>query len=132
MREDPIISGAWIKAALVILVGGAFGVGAYVLASDVDINLPEIDLDTTSTATNLSDTTIEDTTIDRPKPREVVPKPAPPPANRTGRFQSFRSSAGAPRRRRATSSASTPASTSSGADSGRYEVRSSTSCSILA
>jgi hypothetical protein len=66
MREDPIISGSWLKAALIILVGGALGVGAYLLASDVDINLPDIDLNTTSTATNLSDTTIEDTTIDRP------------------------------------------------------------------
>jgi hypothetical protein len=28
MREDPIVSGAWIKAALVVLVGGALGCGA--------------------------------------------------------------------------------------------------------
>jgi hypothetical protein len=48
MREDPIISGAWIKAALVVLVGGDLGVGAYLLASDVDIKLPDIELDTTA------------------------------------------------------------------------------------
>jgi hypothetical protein len=58
MREDPIISRAWIRAALVVLVGGALGVGAYLLASDVDIDLPDIDLDTTA-ETTLSDTAIE-------------------------------------------------------------------------
>jgi hypothetical protein len=42
MREEPIISGAWVKAALVILVGGALGVGAYVLVSGVDIELPDL------------------------------------------------------------------------------------------
>jgi hypothetical protein len=62
MREEPIISAAWIKAALVVLVGGALGAGAYLLASDVDLNLPDLDLDTTS-QTTLSDTTLESTTI---------------------------------------------------------------------
>ena len=42
MREDPIITGGWIKAALVVLVAGALGVGAYLLASGVDINLPDL------------------------------------------------------------------------------------------
>jgi hypothetical protein len=69
MREDPIISGGWIKAALVLLVAGALGVGAYVLASGVDVNLPDIDLDTTSDqTTNLSDTNLEDTTIGDSEP----------------------------------------------------------------
>jgi hypothetical protein len=67
MREDPIISGAWIKAALVILVGGALGIGAYLLASGTDIDLPDLpDIDTTGsdeTAVNLEDTTLADTTI---------------------------------------------------------------------
>jgi hypothetical protein len=84
MREDPIISAAWIKAALVVLVGGALGVGAYLLASDVDLNLPDLDLDTTS-QTTLSDTTLESTTIGAreapatPKPEQPA-RPAPAPA----------------------------------------------------
>jgi hypothetical protein len=84
MREDPIISAAWIKAALVVLVGGALGVGAYLLASDVDLNLPDLDLDTTS-QTTLSDTTLETTTIGAqeapaaPKPEQPAP-PVPAPA----------------------------------------------------
>ena len=77
MRQDPIISGAWIKAALVILVGGALGVGAYLLATDVDINLPDLDLDTTA-ETTLSDTTIEATTIARPEPTTTRAAPKPP------------------------------------------------------
>ena len=69
MREDPIISGAWIKAALVLLVAGALGVGAYVLASGVDVDLPDLDLNTTGDeTTNLSDTTLEDTTIGDSEP----------------------------------------------------------------
>jgi hypothetical protein len=64
MREDPIISGGWVKAALVILVAGALGVGAYVLASGVHINLPDLpDVGTSTDATTLSDTTLESTTI---------------------------------------------------------------------
>ena len=88
MREEPIISAAWIKAALVILVGGALGVGGYLLASDVDVNLPDIDLDTSTTATTLEDTTLQDTTIGQrqpsttttPKPEPTQPAPAPPAA----------------------------------------------------
>jgi hypothetical protein len=64
VREDPIFSGGFVKAALVILVAGALGVGAYVLASGVDINLPDLpDVGTSDSATTLSDTTLEDTTI---------------------------------------------------------------------
>jgi hypothetical protein len=89
MREDPVISGAWIKAALVVLVGGALGVGAYLLASDTDLNLPDIDLDTTA-ETTLSDTTLETTTIGRQEPppapeprpeRPAQPQPAPTPSS---------------------------------------------------
>jgi hypothetical protein len=76
VREDPIITGGWIKAALVILVAGALGVGAYVLASGVDVNLPDLpDLSTTSdTATSLSDTNLESTTVGQDRP----PPPAQP------------------------------------------------------
>ena len=79
MRQDPIVSGGWIKAALVILVAGALGVGAYVLASGVDINLPDLpDTSTSGAETTLSNTTLEDTTIGQePKP---APKPQPTPA----------------------------------------------------
>jgi hypothetical protein len=68
MREEPIISRAILKAALVILVGGALGVGAYSLAGGgIDLpdlpDLPEIDTtDTTGEATELTETTIEGTT----------------------------------------------------------------------
>jgi hypothetical protein len=73
VREDPIFSGGWIKAALVILVAGALGVGAYLLVSGVDINLP--DLNNTDTATNLSNTTLADTTIGR---TQTQPQPDAP------------------------------------------------------
>ena len=76
MREDPIFSGGWVKAALVILVAGALGVGAYVLASGVDINLPKLpDPNKSDTATNLSNTTLDDTTIGR---TETEPNPVAP------------------------------------------------------
>jgi hypothetical protein len=83
MREDPIISAAWIKAALVLLVAGALGVGAYILASGVDVNLPDLDLNTTTEqTTNLSDTTLEDTTIDSPPATTgTIRKPATPPGS---------------------------------------------------
>lgn len=42
MREEPLISRAWIKAALVVLIAGALGVGAYLLASGADIELPDL------------------------------------------------------------------------------------------
>jgi hypothetical protein len=86
VREDPIISGAWIKAALVILVAGALGVGAYILASGVDINLPDLpDVSTDSAQTTLNDTTLEDTTIGvttaAPQPKqEPAPKTQTAPA----------------------------------------------------
>jgi hypothetical protein len=80
VRQDPIISGGWIKAALVILVAGALGVGAYVLASGVDINLPDLPEVDTNGATTLSDTTLEDTTIAQPPKAQPPPKQAPAPA----------------------------------------------------
>jgi hypothetical protein len=76
VREDPIISGGLVKAALVILLAGALGVGAYVLASGVDINLPDLPEVGTSAETTLSDTTLEDTTIGQP----TTPAPKPQPA----------------------------------------------------
>ena len=73
MREDPIISGGWIKAALVLLVAAGLGFGAYLLASGDGIDLPDIDLNTTSDeTTNLSDTTLEDTTIGDSEPEPPV------------------------------------------------------------
>jgi hypothetical protein len=57
--------------ALVLLVAGALGFGAYLLASGVNLDLPDIDLNTTNdTATTLSDTNLEDTTIG-----DSVPEP---------------------------------------------------------
>jgi hypothetical protein len=76
MREDPIFSGGWLKAALVVLVAAALGVGAYVLASGVDVNLPKLpDLNKTDTATNLSNTTLGNTTIGR---TQTQPQPEAP------------------------------------------------------
>jgi hypothetical protein len=83
MREEPIISAAWIKAALVILVAGALGVGGYLLASGVDIDLPDLDLDTTGTTTTLENTTVRETTIGQGAPAPTAPPtttPAPPAA----------------------------------------------------
>ena len=80
MREDPIISGGWIKAALVVLVAGGLGIGAYLLASGVDVNLPDLDLNTTDDVTTLNDTTLEDTTIDaRPPATNTIRRPVTPP-----------------------------------------------------
>jgi hypothetical protein len=83
VREDPIISGGWIKAALVIVVAAALGVGAYVLASGANINLPDLPDVGTSAETTLSNTTLDDTTIGEtttaPKP-VPSPKPAPSPS----------------------------------------------------
>lgn len=77
MNQDPIFSGGVVKAALLILVAGALGVGAYALA-DGGVDLPEIDLDELDqTTTNLSDTELSDTTIgdapDEPQPDAVDP-----------------------------------------------------------
>jgi hypothetical protein len=63
VREDPIFSGGWIKAALVVLVAGALGVGAYLLVSGVDINLPNLKTSTGDAQTTLNNTTLEDTTV---------------------------------------------------------------------
>ena len=80
MREDPIISGAWIKAALVLLVAGGLGVGGYLLASGTDIDLPDIDLNTTTgTTTNLENTTVEETTVGGPGATTTATKPESPP-----------------------------------------------------
>jgi hypothetical protein len=81
MREEPLISRAWIKAAFVVLIAGALGVGAYLLASGVDIELPDLpeieEIDSGGGTTNLSETTLEDTTIDTPAPEEPAPPVSP-------------------------------------------------------
>lgn len=66
MREEPVISRAIVKAALVLLVAGGLGVGAYVLVGGgIDIDLPDLpDVETaTEEATTIDDTTLQDTTI---------------------------------------------------------------------
>jgi hypothetical protein len=81
MREEPVISRAVLRAALVILIAGALGVGAYALVGgDIDVDLPElpeIDLETTTDGetTELEGTTLEDTTIgqDEPEPETSDP-----------------------------------------------------------
>jgi hypothetical protein len=73
MREDPIISGGIVKLALVLLVVGGLGVGAYALAEG-GIDLPSLpEIDTIDGSTNLENTTIEDTTLGE------EPEPAAPP-----------------------------------------------------
>ena len=76
MREEPVISGAIVKVALVLLVAGGIGAGAYALAGggiDVDLpDLPEIDT-STEPVTNLENTTLEDTTIDVKPPPPATP-----------------------------------------------------------
>jgi hypothetical protein len=75
MREEPIISGAVVKAALVLLVAGALGVGAYAVAGG-DVDLPELpdlpDIDTTGETTALEDTTVTE------EPEVEVEEPAGP------------------------------------------------------
>jgi hypothetical protein len=67
VNEDPLISGGVLKAALVILVAGILGVGAYLIVGGdaIDIDLPDLpDIDTTGdTTTNLQDTELQDTTV---------------------------------------------------------------------
>ena len=81
MREEPVISRAVLKAALVILIAGALGAGAYALAGggiDIDLpDLPEIDLETTTggETTELENTTLQGTTIGQGEPE---PQPADP------------------------------------------------------
>ena len=81
MREEPVISRAVLKAALVILIAGALGAGAYALAGggiDIDLpDLPEIDLETTTggETTELENTTLQGTTIGQGEPE---PQPTDP------------------------------------------------------
>jgi hypothetical protein len=64
VREDPVISGGAFKVALVLLVAGMIGVGAYAITGGIDINLPDLpDVDTLGESTNLENTDISDTTI---------------------------------------------------------------------
>ena len=67
MNEDPIISGGVLKGALVVLVAGILGVGAYLIVGGdaIDIDLPDLpDVDTAGdTTTNLQNTELEDTTV---------------------------------------------------------------------
>lgn len=77
MKTEPVISGAVLKAALVLLVAGAIGGGAYILVEG-GIDLPDIDLETTTgDVTSLEETTLEDTTIGREKP-EAPARPGAP------------------------------------------------------
>jgi hypothetical protein len=84
MREEPIISGAVLKAALVLLVAGGLGAGAYAIAGGgIDVNrpdLPEIDT-TTDPVTTLEETTIQDTTVgenpEKPVPEQPVAEGGP-------------------------------------------------------
>jgi hypothetical protein len=71
MREEPVFSRGVIKAALVLLVAGGLGVGAYAIVGDgLDIDLPDVDLpeveETGTDAVELTDTELENTTIDGP------------------------------------------------------------------
>jgi len=71
MREDPLFSRGIVKAALVVLVAGALGVGAYAIAGDgIDVDLPDLDLpdveDTGTDVVDLAETELSDTTIDGP------------------------------------------------------------------
>jgi hypothetical protein len=67
VREDPIISGGVVRAALVLLVAGALGAGAYALASGAEIDLPDLpEIETIgeeTEATTIEETTLEDTTL---------------------------------------------------------------------
>ena len=71
MNEEPVVSRAVVKAALVLLVAGGLGVGAYAIAGDgIDVDLPDVDIpevDQTGTeAVDLTETELENTTIDGP------------------------------------------------------------------
>jgi hypothetical protein len=77
VREEPIISGAVVKAALVLLVAGALGVGGYALVGDgIDVDLPDLpDIETigeTTEAVTLEETTLEETA---PEPPAAAPDP---------------------------------------------------------
>ena len=78
MREEPVISRAVLKAALVILLAGALGAGAYALAGGgIDIDLPDLpEIDTVGEeTTELEDTTLEDTTIGQEEPEPEATDP---------------------------------------------------------
>jgi hypothetical protein len=81
VREEPVISRAVLKAAGVILVAGALGVGAYALVGggiDIDLpDLPEIDLETTTggDTTEVENTTLQDTTIGEGEPESQPTDP---------------------------------------------------------
>jgi len=74
VREDPIISGGLVKAALVLLVVGGLGVGAYLLVSGVDINLPDVDQggDSTAVAEQTSPETTAQRTQTQPAPQTAA------------------------------------------------------------
>jgi hypothetical protein len=77
-REEPVISRAVLKAALVILIAGALGAGAYALAGGgIDIDLPDLpDIDTIGEdPTELENTTLQGTTIGQGEPE---PQPTDP------------------------------------------------------
>lgn len=78
MREEPVISRAVLKAALVILIAGALGAGAYALAGGgINIDLPDLpEIDTIGEeTTELENTTLQDTTIGQGDP---APQPTDP------------------------------------------------------
>jgi hypothetical protein len=84
VNEDPLISGGVVKAALVVLVAGALGVGAYAIAGDsIDIDLPDLpDIETTGddVVVDLGETELLDTTINGAEP--------PPPGSPADPFTS--------------------------------------------
>src|SRR5687767_12022208 len=73
MNEEPIINRGLLKLVLILLVAAGLGGGAYALAGG-GIDLPDIDLDTTTgETTELQDTNLEDTTIDGDFTQTAVP-----------------------------------------------------------
>jgi hypothetical protein len=63
VREDPIISGGLVKAALILLAAGVLGVGAYLIVSGVNIDLP--DIEDSGGSTTVAATTSADATVAR-------------------------------------------------------------------
>lgn len=85
MQEEPVFSGGAVKVLLVLLVAAALGGGGYALAQG-GIDLPDINLDTTSgETTELQNTNLENTTIGGDQPATTEPdapaKPKPLPGN---------------------------------------------------
>jgi len=66
MRQDPIISGGVLKLALVLLVAGGLGAGAYAIAGG-DIDLPDLpdlpEIETAGETTQIEQGNLEDTTL---------------------------------------------------------------------